>query len=136
MDPMREIVVPEGMLKSVYYSEGYELELRREREPDIERIVEATLRWLSENPIVPTVEQSSEMMEKFPVNTTRNVCVEWQRRMFLSPESEVPESIKDLIFNLKFTANPEVANNAILEAYRRGQRSVAKGSGQKAREHL
>lgn len=47
--------------------------------PQIRVAIEAALRWLSENPIVPTLEQVNELM---PLPTVRDIIAEWQRRMF------------------------------------------------------
>ena len=61
---------------------------------------EAAIRWLAENPIVPTYEQMQdvdEVTDGIAPSTgdgyakTRARCVEFQRRMFLAPEPEVPE---------------------------------------------
>jgi len=56
---------------------------------------EAALRWLSENPIVPTDDQRAELSRLVPYEDSGNgkilsvACVEFQRRMFLAPEPEV-----------------------------------------------
>lgn len=70
-----------------------------------EFIADAICRAISENPIVPTPEQEGDLIgywrtedrrAGYPTNGARAMAVEWQRRMFLAPEPEVPEEIKDL----------------------------------------
>lgn len=124
-----QIVVPGGMLEAVNSASKTAQIITDER---LLEMLEPAIRWLSENPIVPTVEQSSDMMEKFPVNTSRNVCVEWQRRMFLARDPDYP--ILDLLqpnfFNAVQIVTGEVPTrheqqyaDAVREAYRRGQES-------------
>lgn len=49
--------------------------------------------WLSENPIVPTVDQAQEVWDYCSRGSflRQEVLTEWQRRMFLAPESKAPE---------------------------------------------
>lgn len=58
----------------------------------LEASLEAALRWLSENPIVPTKKQLEnlwyESQGKGPEGTIEHCIAEWQRRMFLAPEPE------------------------------------------------
>lgn len=127
----KKIVVPEEMLDAV---NGASVVAQNLHDESLFEMLEAALRWLSDNPIVPTVEQSSDMMEKFPVNTTRNVCVEWQRRMFLASKPDFPEEMHNLLWSERETGNPpsatsvsvharQVHNRQIVEAYRLGQQS-------------
>ena len=56
----KKIVVPEGMLSAV--TEVLPLHVRVQLSammgfPGVQRMLEAALRWLSENPILPTVAQ-------------------------------------------------------------------------------
>lgn len=94
-----KIVVPEGMRKSAtraWLESEYE-------KPDVIRIsLEAALRWLSENPIVPTDTQAYDLWQSQILsgkthsdNELAKLCaVEWQRRMFLAaPEPEIPPEI-------------------------------------------
>lgn len=91
--------------------------------------LEAFIRWQSENPIVPTEDQSEELRSNHyrdinSVSFVRSIVVKWQRRMYLAPEPEVPEEIKDLLYNKYATSPPfERHNNLVIEAYRRGQKS-------------
>ena len=98
----------------------------------MERILEAALRWLSENPIVPTPPPISgdylAIREDYKMSRTSfswesYYAVEWQRRMFLAPETEVPEEIKDLVWDNRGYAQDHVMKKhkeEILEAYHRG----------------
>lgn len=113
----KKIVVPEGMLKAAR-------EAGRLTSWDSYSMLAAALLWLSENPIVPTGLVESDMYSEwkkghdllYPMWVLR----EWQRRMFLTPEPEVPEEIKDLVEGMSWnTTTPK----AIIEAFRRGQKS-------------
>lgn len=143
-----KVKVPEGMLKAAYNSEG-NLNLKGNLplmgELRINQILEAALRWLSENPIVPTYEQIVAIHDTANPTAqpatgkhweTRNWLVEWQRRMFLSPEPEAPEAIRDLLspkfFNALQIATGSVDDGkysrdeyekSVIEAYRRGKES-------------
>jgi len=129
---MRKIVVPEGMLKAAREGERYE-------PYGIHGSLEAALRWLSENPIVPTDKQYKEcllavdgpnamIIRMYQEGEPQKVIAEWQRRMFLTPEPEIPEDVKDLLWSQPlyecdtefYEAIPNV-NLSILEAYRRGK---------------
>jgi len=145
----KKIVVPEGMLRAAWHAqlpadnptfewdEGDELNRKFYR-----RIFEAALRWLSENPIVPTLEQTESMRHLFhitdkPLSVYQNVAVEWQRRCFLAPEPEVPEDVKELLWadarcpdgifyfpvddRKPYTSETLHHNEQIIEAYRRGK---------------
>lgn len=134
---MSKIKVPEGMWEaakkallesppSVYAERG------------ASRICsEAALRWLSENPIVPTDEQiETEAIKQtgfYPNQSAKKEAFvlgakwafEHQRRVFLAPVPDPDEAIKDLLDPLD-PNNRFLANQRILEAYRRGQQH-AKG---------
>jgi hypothetical protein len=95
-----EIVVLEGMLEagSLAYCGSFV-----SREDGAKRVLKAALRWLSENPIVPTDEQANELwkvaLQLNPdLNETnhaaKNMIVAWQRRMFLAPEMKSTGSSK------------------------------------------
>lgn len=98
----KKYIVPEGMLKAVegryrmVYSSGF-------NPPVVRANLEAALRWLSENPIVPTDQQEMEIYKKY-ISTVSDkaypiyLLKEWQRRMFLAPEPEVPEAVKDILY--------------------------------------
>ena len=124
-----KILVPEGMLRAAIDASGITNHIT------IAKAVKAVLGWLSKNPIVPTEEQATALFASIehPVGATgegwgkvaSDIAVEWQRHMFLKPEPEVPEEIRDLIDNCAGDGrcNSESANKRVLEAYRRGQKS-------------
>lgn len=96
----------------------------------IEWAVEAALRWLAENPIVPSHEQIYDMEKEHVNPNIRWMLIEWQRQMFLAPDPDSP--IKDLIFDSpsgipvvlsdhSVSVSDDV-NSRIREAYRRGQK--------------
>jgi hypothetical protein len=119
----KKIVVPGGMLKAA---------MGETHRPDgndafVCGILEAALRWLAENPIVPSDEDIESMREEAAL--ARHFAVEWQRRMFLAPEPEVLEEIKDLLWDeaLADDAGPRwKINEGVIEAYRRGQEQRCK----------
>ncbi len=84
-----KIRVPEAMLKAAL--DAKEMPHRREYEETVRPALEAALRWLSENPIVPTDEQVSSMLRilRDPGDQDDNaqgITVEWQRVMFMENE--------------------------------------------------
>ena len=100
-----KIVVPEGMLKAsveTMVDNPVDYTGIRNLKKDITKSVsiglEAALRWLSENPQVPTDEQIDEMIDSYSdiagtPGATKRLIAEWQRRMFFAQESEVPEKV-------------------------------------------
>lgn len=129
----RKIVVPEGMLEAVRkalcagWFSGV-LNLSANAPGTVYRMhsqvaLDAALLWLSENPPLPTEAQCNEMWRAADNNGDR-YCQEWVRRMFLAPEPEVPQEIKDLQRICRFgdEANAEI-RTVIAEAFRRGQES-------------
>lgn len=134
----KRFAIPEGMLEAAAEKADVSGLLAIDR---LEVILEAAVRWLAENPVVPTESQGRELDDAWLRNKTSPEstfshattfgAVEWQRRMFLAPEPEVPEEVRDLIVDvtmkrLKGTEllNTEVARGYIIEAYRRGQKSA------------
>ena len=129
-----KIQVPEGMLKAI-----------RERYVGNDNcgryILEAALRWLSENPIVPSEADVMEILQErveshhisgkeycaIPPATVRFVIRESQRRMFLAPEPEVPSEIRDIDawITVYLGSHPEIENirRNFLLTFRRGQQS-------------
>lgn len=94
------------------------------------------LLWLSENPILPSIDDAESMGEAWNKNElpqdhfTQAIAVEWQRRMFLRPKKVVPldlqlmlcdESIADT-----YTGSRSTYNKAIMEAYELGKREASK----------
>ena len=96
---MKRVIVPEGMVKAAIFA--WRLHPIRGYPPEdaVCKAVEAALRWLSENPIVPTMEQATEMSDSGHPCVLDGVwyATEWQRRMFLAPEPEVHEEDKDYV---------------------------------------
>lgn len=128
----KRIVVPEGMLEEFY--RGHATCPRGK--PAMEVALEAALRWLSENPIVPTDEQMDALTNEVPYQDSGNgsifrvVIDKWQRRMFLAHKPEVPEEIADLIVesNSHCTFISDGINGIILAAFRRGQQCAKMNS--------
>ena len=124
-----KIKVPEGMLEAVYEKRSRTFCITDAQ--NIKVALEAALRWLSENPIGPTMEQAMALRD-LAISTSHGygqvqptmasevaVVVEWQRRMFLAPESEYIGEEKLENFCGRFQRIDE----AVREAYRRGQQS-------------
>jgi hypothetical protein len=101
----KQIVVPEGMLKAAIDAVGEMLVKGRQLSDGTSGILlelpgreqtalEAALRWLGENPIVPTNKQIDEFvmpLAKRPGGVSEmEICAEWQRRIFLALEPETP----------------------------------------------
>ena len=92
MSDEKKYVVPEGMLRAAEESMrpigGIPFAY-------IDRILEVAVRWLAENPIEPTKEQWSKLWTDTRSGGLHGgnykMLSEWQRRMFLAPEPEVPE---------------------------------------------
>jgi hypothetical protein len=83
----RKIQVPDGMIDAVFHSQG----MTAGHPATVRKNLEAAMRWLSENPIVPTEQQAWSMQDEYDsVKTKCSVqfffAVEWQRRMFLAPD--------------------------------------------------
>jgi hypothetical protein len=117
-EPVR-VVIPEGMLQ--VGREAYNAYVTADRGATL--ILEDALRWLSKNPMVPTPAQFDAMVDGAHLSSF-DVCVEWQRRMFLAPEPEIPEAIRDLFIRM-----PEAEytrEQLAVEAFRRGQNSAFK----------
>lgn len=149
---MKKIKVPEGMLEAAHKASeftNYEREKRTLRFSlgIINTILEASLLWLTEHPIVPTESQAEDMIMEssqewrvpfgssdpnakpspkfFLRQDAISVCTKWQRRMFDAPELEVPEEIRELLNLAGENGGPtrEEFHSCVLEAYRRGKRS-------------
>jgi hypothetical protein len=101
--------------------------------PLIWPILDAFIRWQSENPIVPTDKQANELwkiaIEQDPdknetTHAAKNLVMEFQRRMYLAPEPELPEEIDDLLLGVRGCRVSEI-DDRIKEAFRRGQKAGA-----------
>ena len=116
----KRYAVPEGMLKAA-------IDARYTGKPipdlihvdQVRVILEAAVRWQSENPRVPTFAQCRDMWAEASMQEdgteTSAVIAKWIRRMYLAPEPEVPEKIKDLL------CGSARCDAATVEAYRRGK---------------
>jgi len=109
----KRYIVPDGMYRAadeaITKARGSSPHIMGGHARDV--ALEAAVRWLAENPIVPTVEQSKSLIEyqsgfgfshdktipevrtvTMHGSTMRDyamlIAVEWQRRMFLSPEPQ------------------------------------------------
>ncbi len=103
---MTKIRVPKGMLEAALpYCDN-----------QMHSALEAALQWLSENPIDPP----DSLIADAVLNSRdyRWVVDQWQRHMFLAASPVIPEEIKDLLG--QDFATSEHADEAIIEAYRRG----------------
>ena len=142
--PSKRYVIPEGMLEAFRQGmterPGGLAMPRLKPTDDLERAgVEGVLRWLSENPIAPTMQQLQAIYDspdcpKEGTYVPYYLC-EWQRRMFLAPEPDVPEALIDLLapkftnalevaMGKALTRNEEEYQKNILEAYRRGRKGI------------
>ena len=135
-----KIKIPEDMLHAALLAAGaqYGFDLNSvgpHIEKDVKVAVEAVLRWLSENPIVPSEVQARALVsdgDPYEWPLVQEGATEWQRRMFVAPEPEVPEEtlLEDLLIKpccdkskmTTYVGHPE-HNEHVLEAYRRGQNS-------------
>jgi hypothetical protein len=123
----RKYVVPEGMLDAFREAMGG----RFGHIPGGWLVgMEAALHWLAENPIAPTCKQWKRLAEETPMLQPEERVAEWQRRMFLAPEPEVPELVQDVLEDLLGTleishmgVSYESTKSAIIEAFRRGRES-------------
>ena len=97
----KRYVVPEGMKQAAEEAEEEYLCDGQSRDVCRKVILKAALRWQAKNPIVPTPEQLKDLWADYRGDGWKAVCeysaVEWQRRMYLAPEPEVSEGIKDLL---------------------------------------
>ena len=124
MTPLKgKIVVPEGMLSAFKAGRGHQEfgDFTQEYRLGLEY----ALRWLSENPIVPTDEQTREIFGGARQQALSESIRIWIGRMFLGPDP-IPEAIKDLTVGIiggipDYTCSRERFNASIIEAYRRGR---------------
>ena len=140
----KKYIVPEGLKQAI---DECGLDKTRGRmwrftSKELEAIGQTVVRWLAENPTVPTEAQIQAMYNHLDSNPqlrtasatnssySAAMVAEWQRRMFLVSEPEVPDVVKDLIWSEKlyagdngFVEDIRQINNRILEAYRRGKES-------------
>jgi hypothetical protein len=70
--------------------------------PDMRKaLCEAVIHWQSENPVVPNDKQAATLWKEFrtlhPAVLIQKSIKKWQAQMYLEPEPEVPEPIKDIL---------------------------------------
>ena len=120
---MSKYLVPEeGLKEAIAASDDY-LRDNQSRDVHAKVILEAFIAWQSENPPVPTEKQWSEVqfsVASRPIDYQRDFAVEWIRRMYLAPEPEVPEELKDLLWGFDADRREEHQED-VIEAYRRGR---------------
>lgn len=112
----KKIVVPEGMFDAAM--EAVQAIPMRGNVGSIDRVngaLKAALRWLSENPIVPTKEQWDELRRTCWVPDELQ-AVEWQRRMFLAPQPEQVVEVRVLASDL----------DKLVEAFENVKRAMGK----------
>jgi len=86
---MSKIAIPKGMIEAAQIAWDSWC-MRTNGDQNILLVLEAALRWLSENPIVPEPRDfENSKLNASGVQVAIESSVEWQRRMFLAP-SEVP----------------------------------------------
>ena len=123
----KKYVVPDGMLEAVNGAwdrfGGIGLNNR------IKVALEAAIRWQSENPVVPTGEQIRHIFGDYigkPMTSWSlpSALATWQAFMYLAPEPEVPEAVKDLLLPTDVENGffkPEIMNERLIRAYYRGK---------------
>jgi hypothetical protein len=113
----KKIKVPDGMLKAAQEADS----------GDDRVFLEAALRWLSER---------LDQLEKVRPNWNRSEADGWNlamnnvRDLLLVPEPEIPEEVKDLLWDLSHSgwqATGEKHNTEIIEAFNRGRRLEERG---------
>ncbi len=120
MTDNKKIVVPEGMrmaaLKSV--SGGFSGSFTMA----VDAALYEALRWLSENPILPTPEQAKELWRTTGAGEPNEAkraaahAIEWQRRIFLAPEQKLSQSAQSVIQRTYGPAFSRPNADAIIEA--------------------
>lgn len=130
-----KVLVPEGMRLE---ADEAIFEFRRQRQNrdllggvirDI--TLEAALRWLSEYPMIPTDADMDTWGTLPPITDGRSAIKDfadwWGRRMFRAPQPDVPE-VEDLMWHGHASSDRpqdcDAHNERILEAFRRGRKSV------------
>jgi len=127
MEGLMKIKVPEGMLKAATDA-IYDTSCPQRMFPDY--LIEAALACLDAR--LCELKNDIKGPKAWQFTQPYKEAIEDVRRLFRDPEPEVPESVKDLLFdesherraefrgaNMSSWSRPNI-NNAILEAYRRG----------------
>lgn len=122
----KKYVVPKGMLKAanreVYVGgiqqDCYELILMRG--------LEAAVKWMAENPIVPTPQQASKIWDDARAGDpkyTERACVEWQKIMYLGPEDPFERDCADIVPTVAEVLTLRRVELDMREAYERGRKA-------------
>ena len=127
---MAKIKVPDAILKAAiaaFY-----------KEKKIEAALEAALRCMAENPIVPTLEDVENILAERVVETgfidanylAIYVASQWQRHMFFAPDPKVPPELIDILNGVTgdnpgacITFNGRTFSEGVIEAFRRSKES-------------
>ena len=133
---MSKYKIPEGMAATVAHVIFEKFGNVNDFHPRVPVILEAAITWLSQHPIEPTDQQMRDIFDTPGYSqgwsSHKHYLKEWQRRMFLAPKPEVPESLKDILFYVgsglhsDCQSGVDEANAVVIEAYRRGQASNLK----------
>lgn len=133
---MKKIVVPEGILKAAMEAEIGPMRVNLDgvftgAGFNVGIVCEAALRCLSENPIAPEIEYLRRFLQiscrsNWTELAVHQFVIEFQRHMFDEPE--IPEELWDLLtvrtnFPEANMWRPDLHDKAVLEAFRRGQKS-------------
>ena len=125
------IRVPDGMVRAVWDRWESQSDFQMiPRRAFFELTLETALKWLSENPIFPNMEECGKLHRDYLYFT--QMFEAWQRKMFLEPDPDEP--IDRLLWGdyERKQGVPEVLNgwavidshnNQVREAYRRGRES-------------
>lgn len=92
----KKIILQEGMVNAALTTYNHDPILSKEDR--VRTILEAALRWQSENPREPTLDEWKKCTQSLPrhlficdLHFEIAICMEWQRQMFFSLEPEDPE---------------------------------------------
>jgi hypothetical protein len=132
----KKYVVPEGMLKAAIDAAWRSDDVSKEDiAPYVQILIEAAIRWQSENLKIPTTEWLDEFNRAGEIKPFKYfgqaMIAEWQRRMYLAPESEVPDGLVGISDKICLIATPAWRkadiDHALLAAYRLGQKAERDG---------
>lgn len=133
---VEDIEVPEEMFQVIYKT--WLSDPAQWTGPRLKHAVALGLMHLAENPIVPSIEEANDVGTTASAITnysssskhyTVEACIEWQRRMFLKREPELPEEVKVLHVTSYVAAAaiaPDGINKLIDRAYELGKKAGTK----------
>ena len=125
---MSKYVVPEEAVNSI------QRKLGSNSVETLRMLIGMFIEWVSENPIVPTDKQAEELLmsQLFTplskrmsptLDAVRGVAIEWQKRMFLNLQPELPEEVKELFPCEGSAYTHENMKDRIIAAYELGQKN-------------